>query len=634
MMHRAVHISLFLFGLASSVAAQDSADWTALSTGLGPAPIAGGQVEAMAYGPDGTLYVGGNFETVGSESLGHLARWRPGGTGWEPVGKGTDGPIHALAIHEGRLYVGGDFEHAGGEAAVHVAILDLETGQRMEPVRADLFFNQVVDIAVDAQGVVGIVTGEGYVLVLSPDCSQPSEAPFPCWRSLGDWDGGANSFPQIETGDGGALVISNVRSTSGVALAAWMYASAERPQEGLWRPLGGGEQTASGVTVSAFAAGPAGKIAAISDGALTEWEEGAWSASASIPGAGRRAQAVEYLADGRVAVGTRGGKSATDGLGDLLVREGEAWDALAEATPQDVRVLQTAPNGALAVGGAFKSVGAIGSWSVTVFDNGVWARRGSAFAGGVNDIAVGPDGEVYAVGNFETAGQVSANGIARWEPSTGAWSAFGEALGDGFGEPYAVAVGTDGMIYVGGDAFAYDSTSGHTDGYYSLARWDPNTDQWSRFDQGFVSTFAPVVAALAVGLEGTLYAVGDIQTEGSKGVLYREPGSSSWSPTSSGAQNTLVGTESGLAVDFGGRLYAGGDFEVYDESGTEPGPRNVATWTEDEGWTAVDGGLSWLVLDVAVSTSGRVYAVGHPGEMFGTGAAAYTDGSGWIRLPV
>jgi hypothetical protein len=48
-------------------------------------------------------------------------------------------------------------------------------------------------------------------------------------------------------------------------------------------------------------------------------------------------------------------------------------------------------------------------------------------AGGtsVRALAVLPGGDVIAGGLFTTAGGVSANGIARYNPSTGVWSALG-----------------------------------------------------------------------------------------------------------------------------------------------------------------------------------------------------------------
>src|SRR5262245_388723 len=63
------------------------------------------------------LYVGGRFTTTpdGTAASG-VARWN--GTAWSPLGLGTAGQVHAMAIYDsGRgdeLVVGGDLTMAGG----------------------------------------------------------------------------------------------------------------------------------------------------------------------------------------------------------------------------------------------------------------------------------------------------------------------------------------------------------------------------------------------------------------------------------------------------------------------------------------------------------------------------------------
>jgi hypothetical protein len=72
------------------------------------------QVNALAVDDAGNLYVGGDFDTAGSVSAYHLAKWN--GSAWSSVGVGVGGGgyVNALAVDSSdNLYVGGDFSCAG-----------------------------------------------------------------------------------------------------------------------------------------------------------------------------------------------------------------------------------------------------------------------------------------------------------------------------------------------------------------------------------------------------------------------------------------------------------------------------------------------------------------------------------------
>ncbi len=85
-------------------------------------------VSAMAFGPDGSLYAGGEFTTAGSVIARYIARWD--GAQWYPLGSGMGGSdpypfVYDLAFGpDGSLYAGGDFTTAGGVAANHIARWD------------------------------------------------------------------------------------------------------------------------------------------------------------------------------------------------------------------------------------------------------------------------------------------------------------------------------------------------------------------------------------------------------------------------------------------------------------------------------------------------------------------------------
>jgi hypothetical protein len=83
--------------------------WQALGTG-GVA----NQVDAIAWGPDGNLYVTGNFTSMGGvANTARIAYWD--GTAWHALGTGLSARGFALGFApDGALYVGGGFATANG----------------------------------------------------------------------------------------------------------------------------------------------------------------------------------------------------------------------------------------------------------------------------------------------------------------------------------------------------------------------------------------------------------------------------------------------------------------------------------------------------------------------------------------
>ena len=80
-------------------------------------------VNALAVGPDGSLYAGGRFTTAGGVAANSIARWD--GTSWHPLDNEMDDGVLALAIDvDGTLYAGGQFTTANGVEVNHIASWD------------------------------------------------------------------------------------------------------------------------------------------------------------------------------------------------------------------------------------------------------------------------------------------------------------------------------------------------------------------------------------------------------------------------------------------------------------------------------------------------------------------------------
>ena len=106
--------------LATGVAQYSQSDDTWYPVGNG-AMSAASQSFAGAY-IDDTLYVGGNFTSIGGVSALHIARWSDAAGTWAPLGGGLGIPgnaVYAMAVHPitKDLYVGGTFGQASGYPA-------------------------------------------------------------------------------------------------------------------------------------------------------------------------------------------------------------------------------------------------------------------------------------------------------------------------------------------------------------------------------------------------------------------------------------------------------------------------------------------------------------------------------------
>ena len=118
-------------------------------------PYVSGYVSASAPDGAGGWYIAGRFTYVGDESRPSLAHVGADGrldTAWAPGA--LDAVVDAIMVHGRTVYVGGDFTSIGGQRRSHLAALNGVTGQLLP-------WNPQVDYAVEALAVAGgtIVAG-------------------------------------------------------------------------------------------------------------------------------------------------------------------------------------------------------------------------------------------------------------------------------------------------------------------------------------------------------------------------------------------------------------------------------------------------------------------------------------------
>ena len=242
----------------------------------------------------------------------------------------------------------------------------------------------------------------------------------------------------------------------------------------------------------------------------------------------------------------------------VILWNGHLW--LTVGTPNDyVEALAVDNSGSLYAGGSFTYVNSISAKSVARWDGSSWSSLGTGSANGtsykVRALALDNSGNLYAGGDFITAGGNDAKYIARWDGAN--WY----SLGSGMNDPVsALAVDKNGHLYVGGDFI----TAGGNDAKY-IARWDGAN--WHPLGSGMNGP----VSALAVDKNGHLYAGGTFtQAGGAEANRIARWDGNSWTNLGSGINGSVLA----LAFDLQGNLYAGGSFSTAGGKASS----NIAEW--------------------------------------------------------
>lgn len=256
-----------------------------------------------------------------------------------------------------------------------------------------------------------------------------------------------------------------------------------------------------------------------------------------------------------------------------------------------VEALAYGPSGALYAGGNFINAGGVAAADYVARWDGVnvgW----NALATGANDtvkaLAIGPDGALYAGGYFTSAsGVANTSRIAKWNGST--WAALTTGVN---GAVWALAFGPDGALYVGGDF----TLAGGVANTVRIAKWDGSA--WTPLSTGANG----LVRALRFGLDGALYAAGDFTTMGGSAIPYLAAwDGSSWAAVGAAPNNALRA----LAVGADGTLYAGG---VFTTIGGVAAPY-LAAWN-GTAWRALGAGVDNSVAVLEVAPDGTLYVGG------------------------
>ncbi len=263
-------------------------------------------------------------------------------------------------------------------------------------------------------------------------------------------------------------------------------------------------------------------------------------------------------------------------------------------------------------GGYFEKAGNVTVNSVARWNGSSWSALGgglttfSAFSP-VYALAVS-GGNVYAGGEFDTAGETAVNSIAQWNGTT--WATLGEGLTNDlgfYGRVNAIEI-NGGSIYVGGNFAIAGTTPANR-----VAMW--NGSNWSALGSGLGTDGSFEMAFALEYVNGRLYAGGDfLQAGGNTANRLAYWNGSAWQAVThngaNGVGNDFSGQVLALAAQ-GTQLFVGGEFDLAGERWVN----HVARWDGSQWWalgqgTALFGNQKGLINAVAVNAQGHVYVGG------------------------
>jgi hypothetical protein len=601
--------------IANNVAKWNGTTWSALGSG-----ISGGTVSALAADGAGNLYAGGTFTYAGGVAVNYIAQWN--GSVWSALGSGMGGGddfgygVSALAVDgAGNLYAGGDFTTAGGIGANYVAKWNGNTWSAMGSG-----MNEVVNaLALDGAG--RLYAGGYFTTASGSPANYVAEWKLGAWRALGT---GMNNYVTALAVDGaGNLYAGGPFTTAGGEAAAHVA-----EWTGIWSALGSGVNgSVLALTTDAagnlYAGGNFTSAGGVGSASIAKWiaqPSASWSTMASGM-AGGTVNALAVDGAGNVYAGGSFTTAGTTNADDIAKWNGNAWSALGTETGGGahlVSALAVDLAGNLYAGGSFTVIGGVSASNIARWNGTTWAAVGSGINGTVKAMAVDRAGRLYAGGTFMNAGGVATANIAQWNGS--AWSALGSGMND---TVFDLALDGSGNLYAGG----YFTTAGGSMVNH-IAKWDGST--WSALGSGMNGN--ATVWSLAVDRAGNLYAGGYFTNAGGVAANYiAEWKGNAWSALGSGMASPGIVTVSALALDGAGNLYAGGLFAT--AGGVTA--NNIAKWNGST-WFALNSGVQagLSVTALGVDNSGNLYAGGNFNTAGGLPAnrVAKWDGSAWSAL--
>ncbi len=553
---------------ANNVAVLMNGEWKSLGTGNQNG--VGGTVNALAILKD-QLYVGGNFTRAGNRAVNSLARW----SGiWSDVGGGVDGYVNTLVVSPfNTLMVGGKFITAGPDVVKNLAMWDGSDWANTSIRDGDLSGNPDQVLSGNTGVYQGWIDGEVRAVAFQD-------------RTMFVAGNITRAFPGGQTFQ--YTNVANITRYHHFIAGRSHYYQLGRGTDGYINALAADKE-------NLYVGGQFIQAGGLTANYVARWDGTAWfTLGAQI---GNVVTGLAVRQEKVFAVWNPKAIGSSEPMGRVVKWNNPGWIFFGGPIAGQIFAIQRLGDDAI-VGGAFVNAGeqvAVNVARLSLLD-GSWhpLTRGSGVAGGdisyVRAIAE-QAGTLYLGGEFTVADTLPALNVARWESSTGAWSALGKGLN---GAVRAIAVAPNGDVFAGGEFL----TSGG-DTLRRVARWDGQ--RWNPMLGGVDAT----VRAIAVN--GTnIYVAGDFDTVDGRPMNHIarwDTRTNDWHPMGRGIEGHFAPEITAMAV-VGRHLFVTGSFTLAGGDSVH----NIARWDGSE-WNALGSGLNSNAYALAVEEN-RLYVGG------------------------
>ncbi|MEZ5101639.1 MAG: hypothetical protein R3C15_17930 [Thermoleophilia bacterium] len=438
-------------------------------------PEVDGSVRAIASDGAGGVFIGGTFSRVGGFVRGNLAHVRADGAvdpGWHPSVRGS---VVVLAVAGGTVFAGGEFDRVRGQKRRNLVGLDAVDGR---PVK----------VGMDADGPVEALVANDETLYVGGSFGRIGDqrraglaAVDVSTGQVTSWNPGptASQRPVVAAlaieGDR-VYVAGEFDSIGGLTRAKLAAIDATTGEVADWNPGAAGDIHALAVSdgtvyVGGFLLTPIGgrqrDVLAAIDAATGTAR--AWNPRlGDDPRHGYREVDALAVDAGTVYVGGVFSVSDRQGSRRLVAVDAETAGVSSLAARPDgrVSVIFTA-DGLVYVGGDFRSVAGVPRGNGAALDPETgrptaWNPDANA---PIKALATG-DGAIYAAGNFSRIGGTTRSGLGALDPETGRATRWSRSYGvEFFCEGYGCFVGPSailqqaGRLFIGGVTYAGDAPS-------------------------------------------------------------------------------------------------------------------------------------------------------------------------------